>query len=200
MHTTVGTVMASAPTPTAVNKFASDLHTASRSAVSKYSFGRSQESGCRTALVIRGFQLEVECDAFKRLLQYPHLGDEAVGDDEWGVKLDWTLHFSATFWLLTCLGSESLPSLHKEDARILHEFQYLLEDSYIFTRLLERVSGKISWEEYAAGETVSDTEIMKLMEILIEVADIVCTTPSLAHTEDHLKKWKVERARGIAID
>ncbi|KAF5723290.1 hypothetical protein FMUND_1924 [Fusarium mundagurra] len=154
MHTTMGTVMASAPTPTAVNKFASDLHTASRSVVSKYNIERSQESSCRAALIIRGFQLQVECDAFKRLLQFPHLGDEAD----------------------------------------------VLAKSDIFTRLLERVSGTISWEEYVAGETVSDTEIMKLMEMRIEVADIVCTTPSLAHTEDHLKKWKVERARGIAID
>ncbi|KAF5580454.1 DNA helicase [Fusarium pseudoanthophilum] len=153
MHTTVGTVMASAPTPTAANKFASDLYTASRSAVSKYNIGKSQESSCRAALIIRGFQLQAECDAFKCLLQYPHLGDEAE----------------------------------------------VLARSDIFTRLLERVSGNISWEEYVAGETVSDTEIMKLMEMLIEVADIVCSTPSLAHTEDHLKKWKVERARGIAI-
>ncbi|KAF5689046.1 hypothetical protein FDENT_4548 [Fusarium denticulatum] len=200
MHTTVGSVMASAPTPTAINKFASDLHTTSRSVACKYNIGTSQESSRRAALVIRGFQLQVECDAFKCLLQYPHPGDEAVGHDEWGVELDWKLHLSATFWLLTCLGSKSLPPLHKEDANILHEFQDVLEKSNMFTRLLERVSDTISWEEYVAGETVADTEIMGLMEMLIEVADIVCTTPSLAHIEDHLKKWKVERARGIAID
>ncbi|KAG5747292.1 hypothetical protein H9Q69_002496 [Fusarium xylarioides] len=200
IHATVGAVMASAPTPTAVNKFASDLHSASRSVSCKYNIGRNQESSCRAALVIRGFQLQVECDAFKRLLQFPHLGDEAAGDDEWGVKLDWKLHLSATFWLLTCLDSESLPPLHKEDANILHKFHDLLAKTDIFTRLIERVSGKISWGEYVAGETVADTEIMGLMEMLIEVADIVCTTPSLAHTEDHLKKWKVKRARGIAID
>ncbi|KAF5576926.1 DNA helicase [Fusarium pseudocircinatum] len=200
MHVTVGTVMASAPTPTAVNKFASDLHTASRSVACKYNIERSEESSRRAALVIRGFQLQVECDAFKSLLRFPHLGDEAAGDDEWGVKLDWTLHLSATFWLLTCLGSKSLPPLHKEDANILHEFQDVLAKSDIFTRLLERASGTISWEEYVAGETAADSEIMGLMEMLIEVADIVCTTPSLAHTEDHLKKWKVERARGVAID
>ncbi|KAF4501098.1 hypothetical protein FAGAP_2683 [Fusarium agapanthi] len=41
---------------------------------------------------------------------------------------------------------------------------------------------------------------MGLMEMLIEVADIVCTTSSLTHTEDHLKKWKDGRARGIAVD
>jgi hypothetical protein len=62
------------------------------------------------------------------------------------------------------------------------------------------VSGKISWEEYVGGKIVEDTEIMRLMMMLTESADIVCTTPSLAHTEDHLRRWKLERARGVAID
>ncbi|KAF4501097.1 DNA helicase [Fusarium agapanthi] len=63
------------------------------------------------------------------------------------IRLDWKLHLSAAFWLLTCLGSESLPPLHKDDGDILHEFHVVLADSDIFTRLLERVSGKIPWEE-----------------------------------------------------
>ncbi|KAF5625043.1 DNA helicase [Fusarium sp. NRRL 52700] len=200
MHATVGTVMASGPTPAAVNKFASGLHTTSRSVTCKYNIGRSPEASSRAALIIRGFQLQTECDAFKCLLRFPHAGDEAAGYDEWGVKKDWKLHLSATFWLLVCLGSDSLPPLHKDDSNILHEFQALLAGSKTFACLLDRVSGKISWEEYVAGETVTDTEIMSLMKMLIEVADIVCTTPSLAHTEVHLNKWKVERTRGIAVD
>ncbi|KAF4442135.1 hypothetical protein FACUT_2243 [Fusarium acutatum] len=200
MHATVGTVMASGPTPAAVNKFAFDLHTVSHSVACKYNIVRSQETRSRAALVIRGFQLQVECDAFKSLLRFPHLGDEAVGDDGWGVKLDWKLQLSASYWLLLCLSSESLPALHKDDRNILYEFQIFLAGSDNLARLRKRVSGKISWEEYVAGETVADTEFMRLMKMLLEVADIVCTTPSLAHTEDHLKKWKIERARGIAID
>lgn len=116
------------------------------------------------------------------------------------MKLDWNFHLSASYWLLLCLGSESLPPLQNDDSNILHEFKTLLARSDNLARLRERVSGKVSWEEYVAGETVADSEIMRLMKMLIEVADIVCTTPSLAHTEDHLKKWKVERARGIAVD
>ncbi|CCT63610.1 uncharacterized protein FFUJ_05242 [Fusarium fujikuroi IMI 58289] len=200
MHATMGTVMASGPTPAAVNKFAFDLHTVSHNVVCKYNIGRTQETRSRAALVIRSFQIQVECDAFKILLRFPHLGDEAASDDKRGVKLDWNFHLSASYWLLLCLGSESLPPLQKDDSNILHEFKTLLAGSDSLARLRERVSGKISWEVYVAGETVRDTEIMRLMKMLVEVADIVCTTPSLAHTEDHLKKWKVERARGIAID
>ncbi|KAF5675867.1 DNA helicase [Fusarium circinatum] len=200
MHATLGTVMASGPTPAAVDKFASDLHMTSHSVACKYEIGRSKGVSSQAALIIRGFQLQVECDAFRRLLQFPHLGDEAVGDDEWGVKLDWKLHLSATFWLLVCLKSDSLPPLHKNDKTILHDFQDLFARRDDLARLRERISGKISWEEYVAGKTVADTEIMALMKLLIEVADIVCTTPSLAHTEEHLKNWKVGRARGIAAD
>ncbi|KAF5530982.1 hypothetical protein FMEXI_13222 [Fusarium mexicanum] len=200
MHATVRTVMASGPTPDAVNKFASDLYVVSRSVACKYDIGRGQEASSRAPLIIRGFQLQVECEAFKRLLQYPHLGDEAVGCDEWGVKLDWKLHLSATFWLLVCLVSDSLPPLQRDDRKILHEFQVLVARIDMLAPLLERVSGRISWEECVAGKTVGDTEIVALMKMLLENADIVCTTPSLAHSEDRLKKWKVERARGIAID
>ncbi|KAJ0149822.1 Uncharacterized protein HZ326_7606 [Fusarium oxysporum f. sp. albedinis] len=171
MNATVGNIMASGPTPASMNKFSSHLHTVSLNAVFKYNIGRRQDATIRAALIVRGFKLQDECDAFKSLLQFPHLGDEAAGDDDWG-----------------------------DDSDTLHEFQKSLAGSDKLARLRQRVSGKISWEEYVGGKIVEDTEIMRLMMMLTESADIVCTTPSLAHTEDHLRRWKLERARGVAID
>ncbi|KAH7205902.1 hypothetical protein DER44DRAFT_884002 [Fusarium oxysporum] len=88
----------------------------------------------------------------------------------------------------------------RQDATIRAALIKSLAGSDKLARLRQRVSGKISWEEYVGGKIVEDTEIMRLMTMLTESADIVCTTPSLAHTEDHLRSWKLERARGVAID
>ncbi|KAF4947774.1 hypothetical protein FGADI_10168 [Fusarium gaditjirri] len=173
LNATVGKVMASGPTPAAINKFASDLYAVSRSVARKYNIGRRQEASSRAVLIVRGFRLQDECNAFKRLLQHPHLGDDAAGYDEWGLK---------------------------DDSDNLHEFQRSLAGSHKLARLLQRVSGKISWEDYVGGETVEDSEIMRMMTMLIENADIVGASPSLGRTEDHLRSWKVEQARGVAID
>ncbi|KAF9768905.1 hypothetical protein IL306_013753 [Fusarium sp. DS 682] len=200
MNSSVGKVLTSGPTHATVNNISAHLYTVSRIVARRYNANNRDDSSRRAALVVRGFKLQEECEAFKKLLQDPGLGDHAAPVDEWGTPTEWKFHLSASYWLLICLGSGTLLPLNKDDSRAMHQLQRSFTRQESLTRLRHRVAGMITWEQYVNGKTVEDTEIMRLMKQLIESADLVCTTPSLAHTEDHLSSWKAEQAHGIAID
>ncbi|KAL5595360.1 hypothetical protein FOVSG1_009049 [Fusarium oxysporum f. sp. vasinfectum] len=180
MAASVGRVLGSGPTHVAVNNLCARIDVVTCRVTAKYNSGKQPVDRLHRALVVRGHKLRDEVAAFKNLLEKPDLGDDAAP-------------------LLVCLGSDAR-LLHEDDSIKLHELHKSLAESSGLARLRDRVSGKITWEEYANnGETVGKAELEDLVQRIVEAADILCTLPALAHTEDILHRWKLQ-ARGIAID
>ncbi|SCV38782.1 uncharacterized protein FFFS_05971 [Fusarium fujikuroi] len=199
MAASVGRVLGSGPTHVAVNNLCARIDVVTCRVTAKYNSGKQPGDRLHRALVVRGHKLHDEIAAFKKLLEKPDLGDEAAPFGTWGLRSKWKLHLSAAYWLLVCLGSDARP-LHEDDSTKLHELHKSLAESSGLARLRDRVSGKITWEEYANnGDTVGKAELENLVQRIVEAADILCTLPALAHTEDILHRWKLQ-ARGIAID
>ncbi|KAF4969787.1 hypothetical protein FSARC_3064 [Fusarium sarcochroum] len=200
MAASVGKVLASGPSHVATDNICARLDVVSHRVTDRYNNGKEQSDRQRRALVVRGFKIKHECDAFKKLLENPELGDEAAPFGTWGVRSKWKLNLSPSFWLLMCLGSSAVRPLHDDDSKALHSLRKSLTERKDVARLLDRVAQKISWEEYVNGKTLGKAELEKLMERIISDADIICTLPSLAHTEKALWNWKLKSARGIVID
>ncbi|KAL7759722.1 hypothetical protein ACKLNR_009812 [Fusarium oxysporum f. sp. zingiberi] len=199
MAASVGRVLGSGPTHVAVNNLCARIDVVTCRVTAKYNSGKQPVDRLHRALVVRGHKLRDEVAAFKNLLEKPDLGDDAAPVGTWGLRSKWKLHLSAAYWLLVCLGSDAR-LLHEDDSIKLHELHKSLAESSGLARLRDRVSGKITWEEYANnGETVGKAELEDLVQRIVEAADILCTLPALAHTEDILHRWKLQ-ARGIAID
>ncbi|KAM0282168.1 hypothetical protein ACHAO9_010313 [Fusarium lateritium] len=198
MAASVGQVLGSGPTHVAVNNLCARIDVVTCRVTEKYNAGKQPSDRRHRSLVVRGFKLNDEVAAFKKLVENPTLGDDAAPTGTWGLKSKWKLHLSASFWLLLCLGSD-IRQLHDDDSKklqVLHKSWTARSD---LARLRDRVSGKITWEQYANGETIGKAVLEKLLQQIVESADILCTLPSLAHTESILYAWKLH-ARGVAID
>ncbi|KAM0218236.1 hypothetical protein ACHAQI_001423 [Fusarium lateritium] len=200
MNASVGKVLASGPTHVAVDNLCARTYAVSCRVTDRFNGTKEQGSRQRRALVVRGFKAQDELAAFKKLIENPDLGDTAAPIGTWGVQSKWKLQLSVSFWLLVCLGSSAVPALHDDDSETLHSLRTSLAARKDLARLRDRVAGNITWEEYANSETLSKGEFEKLLKRIVEAADIVCTLPSLAHTEDHLSNWRTKSARAIAID
>ncbi|KAF5530991.1 DNA helicase [Fusarium mexicanum] len=199
MAASVGRVLSSGPTHVVVNNLCARIDVVTCRVTAKYNSGKQPGDRLHRALVVRGHKLYDEVAAFKKLLEKPDLGDEAAPFGTLGLRSKWKLHLSAAYWLLVCLGSDARP-LHEDDSIKLHQLHKSLAESSDLARLRDRVSGKITWEEYANnGDIVGKAELEDLVQRIVEAADILCTLPALAHTEVILYKWKLQ-ARGIAID
>ncbi|XEU95360.1 hypothetical protein FSHL1_000644 [Fusarium sambucinum] len=198
MAASVGRVLGSGPTHVAVNNLCARIDAVTCRVTEKYNAGKQPDDRCRRTLVVRGFKLNDEVAAFKRLVEKPTLADDAAPIRTWGIKSKWKFHLSASFWLLVCLGSDIRP-LHEDDGEMLKGLHTTLAERSDLARLRDRVSGKITWEEYANGETVGNADLEKLVQQIVDGADILCTLPALAHTESMLYSWKI-KAHGIAID
>ncbi|SPJ75859.1 uncharacterized protein FTOL_05590 [Fusarium torulosum] len=198
MAASVGRVLGSGPTHVAVNNLCARIDVVTCRVTEKHNAGKQPSDRCRRTLVVRGFKLNDEVAAFKKLLENPTLGDDAAPTATWGLKSKWKLHLSASFWLLVCLGSD-IRQLHEDDSEKLQGLHKTWTARSDLARLRDRVSGKITWEQYANGETIDKVVLEKLVQQIVESADILCTLPSLAHTESMLYSWKLN-ARGVAID
>ncbi|KIL93205.1 hypothetical protein FAVG1_03182 [Fusarium avenaceum] len=198
MAASVGRVLGSGPTHVAVNNLCARIDVVTCRVTENYNAGKQPSNRCRRTLVVRGFKLNDEIAAFKKLLENPALGDDAAPTATWGLKSKWKLHLSASFWLLVCLGSD-IRQFHEDDSEKLQGLHKTWTARSDLARLRDRVSGKITWEQYTNGEIIEKAVLEKLVQQIVESADILCTLPSLAHTESMLYRWKLN-AHGVAID
>ncbi|KAG8352577.1 hypothetical protein FVEN_g9414 [Fusarium venenatum] len=200
MHASLGKVLASGPTNVAVNNLCDRISVVSNRVTDRYNSDRERASRRRRPLVLRGFRLDNEHAAFNNLLKNLDLGNNAAPFVLWGAQLKWKLQFSATYWLLMCLGSCAVPALHDDDSKALHNLRHDLNRRSDMASLRKRVAGKITWDEYVNSSRLTKAEFETLVGRLIKSADILCTIPALAESEPNLSDWKVNSARAIAID
>ncbi|KAH6959138.1 putative DNA helicase [Fusarium avenaceum] len=198
MAASVGRVLGSGPTHVAVNNLCARIDVVTCRVTEYYNAGKQPSNRCRRTLVVRGFKLNDEIAAFKKLLENTALGDDAAPTAIWGLKSKWKLHLSASYWLLVCLGSD-IRQLHEDDSKKLQGLHKTWTARSDLARLRDQVSGKITWEQYTNGEIIDKAVLEELVQRIVESADILCTLPSLAHTESMLYRWKLN-AHGVAID
>ncbi|CAH0049226.1 unnamed protein product [Clonostachys solani] len=201
MVSSIGPIYASAPTNVAVDNFASRLSAVDRNAVERCTKGKSDDpERMRRRVIIRGYALLEEVQAFRRLLQTPADGDKAAPKRHWKPQSKWKLHLSASYWLLMILRSPAVRALEPEDAKILWSAQELYDAQPELQKLRELAAGHIEWKEFEGNMAGEPKQIQKMLETIIAVADIVCTTPSQSERVPTYKKWKKNTARAIAVD
>ncbi|KAL6407100.1 hypothetical protein AUP68_09926 [Ilyonectria robusta] len=205
MKFSVGPVFASAPTHVATDNFAARLDAVSTSVTERYNSGKEAQDYCHRSLVVRAYKEADEERAFMSLLQNPHLGNDAAPRNIWGVVSKWKLHLSAAYWLLMCLGSPAVRPLREDDPRAIHQLRAgLLKKSATdpaLARLFEMFSGKITREQYVnEGKTVPKDYFQSLLSEIVVRACILCALPSLSQTQENIRLWKNNTARGIAVD
>ncbi|CAH0026931.1 unnamed protein product [Clonostachys rhizophaga] len=201
MVASIGPVYASAPTNVAVDNFASRLSAVDRKAVERCTKGKSEDpERIRRRLIVRGYTVLEEVQAFRKLLQSPADADEAAPKRHWKPQSRWKLHLSASYWLLMILRSPAVRALEPEDAKILWSAQELYDAQPDLQKLRELATGRIEWKEFEGNMAGEPKQIQKMLETIIAVADIVCTTPAQSERVPAYKKWKKNTARAIAVD
>ncbi|KAH7010165.1 P-loop containing nucleoside triphosphate hydrolase protein [Ilyonectria destructans] len=118
-----------------------------------------------------------EYAAFMALVEDPRKGDLAGPRDVFGIRSAWKLPLSVAYWLLVCLA-------RRKD----------------FGSLRAVTVGHITWNQYMVGERVPKQTVESLLRSVVEIADILCTTPTLAFSQPSLSRWKNNSAKGIAVD
>jgi hypothetical protein len=188
MARTLGKVYVSAPTLAAVDNFARRIDMLDQRVVARHNKNLTKMP-IRRKLVIRGLSMKVEVEALHNLLQRPEDNGEASE----------AAYLSAAYWLLKVLGSPAVPAVDEEDHPSIKALHKRLETDPMFSSLVALARGNLSWTVYT--KTLSNTKesLMKLFQLLVEKADIVCTTPALSE-EAPYRQWKTTRAKGIAID
>lgn len=139
-----------------------------------------------------------EIEALHSLLHRPkddgEASEVAFQDTNKGI-----FYLSAAYWLLKVLGFPAVPAIDEQDHPGIKALHKRLETDLLFSSLVAVARGKLSLPVYAKNAPNSRESLMKLFQILLEEADIVCTTPALSE-EAPYRQWKTTRAKGVAID
>ncbi len=195
-------VYGSGPTHISVDNFAERIFEITSRLADRCNEGKDENDTTRTRrhLVIRGYRMDHEVEAFFNMLSSGVAGDAAKPRTSWGSPSRWKLNLSVAFWLLVLLGSKMTRPLHQDDSPALHDIRSLLlgRKTTGFPRLLSVISGQMSFDEYRkGGAMVTKDDIQKIMAIIISEADVVLTTPG-AIVGEYKKYWS--RAKAIAVD
>lgn len=191
----------SAPAPASTSAPNSEYTVAFLAADSVHASVLVNNIGLERHLIVRGFKISTEVQAFEALLQQPTLGDDAVRFISWKHRSRWHLAQSASFYLLLILG---LPGagrrLTPEDSHRLHDLRSLFATRGDLAGLRQYAAGHIQYSEYSTRQDVLHPEAVRsLLEDIIAAADIVLTTPDLACDGDIFETRK-QGARWISID
>ncbi|KAJ4327039.1 hypothetical protein N0V84_002538 [Fusarium piperis] len=192
------------PSDVAVDNLAFRLDQTTFSVTNRLNANRKSNNTTRAKcrLIVQGYRMEDEIDAFFNLLQNPQAGDQAVPSSTWEDPRAWKLHLSLAFWLLAVLQSPSVRSLRPDDSPGLHQMRDGINMREKLGPLLAVARGDIAWSEYQfGGNQVPVATIGKLLTEILHHADIVCTSPALfCSKQDPYRNWKNELAKGIAVD
>lgn len=194
----VGKVYVSAPTQVAVDNFAKRIDALDQRTVARHNrslTGIDQQFPIRRKLIIRGFPIQDEIEAFGNLLHRPTTTDAAPLRDQFrGVTAKCTLHLSPTYWLLKALGSPDVSALNEEDNGDIQIIHGVLEKHLIFATLVAVARGKLSWAGFQCHESNNNDKLIGLFELLIERADLIYTTPEMSEKCPY-QKWKTDNLR-----
>ena len=205
---TIRRVYGSGPTHIAVSNFANRLYSRGGAVVDRANAGRKEHHfRVRRPLVVRGYLMAHEVQAFINVLKYGTADSSAAPRRQFKAASRWQLALSPTNWLLAVVRSKSLlaspdrdavKSLHQDDSPRLFELQAELDGEEFPQRLGQLARGEISWLDYTQGTMVQADEIQDLLVRVVKAADVVLTTPAGSCNKPFLE-WK-NRARGIAVD
>ncbi len=194
-------VYGSGPTHISVDNFAERIFQISSHIAERYNSGKLEDDTTRTRrhLVVRGYRLDHEVEAFLNILSSGVASNAAKPKGFFGSPSRWALGLSVAFWLLVVLGSKTVRPLHHDDSTTLHDIRSILMErkSPEIGRLRQLVAGQMSFDEYRKGATLAKDDIKKIMATIISAADVVLTTPGSIIGE-YRQFWS--RAKGIAID
>ncbi|KAL1860333.1 hypothetical protein Daus18300_009246 [Diaporthe australafricana] len=139
--------------------------------------------GMQRHVILRGFSLHIEVEAFEALLRKTGLGNDAIRLSIWRPKTPWHFHLSATFYLCLVLG---LPAagrkLTPEDSASLHKFANSLSNDKRMEGVRLLAAGEIAWDAYSRrADRLGPKETEILLVSILRLADIVLTTPALSY-------------------
>jgi hypothetical protein len=196
---TIRKVYGSGPTHISVDNFAERIYDVSSRVADRCNVGKAEEDATRIRrhLVVRGYKLDHEVQAFLSILDSGAASDEARPKTKWGAKSHWKLPLSVTFWLLVVLGSKLVRPLHLDDSATLTRLRSVITKQPDLDRLLQVVSGELTYKEYRDGAMVKSEYLKSLMGAIISEADAVLTTPG-SISDEYAAFW--EQAKGIAVD
>lgn len=201
MARTLGKVYVSAPSLAEVDNFARRIDMLDQRVVVRHSNNltkNGQHMSVRRKLIIRGLSMPDEIETLHSLLQRPR-GNGGTSEAAFQDIANGLFYLSAAFWLLKVLGFPAIPAIEERDHPVIKSLRKKLETDPVFLSLVAVARGKLSWAVYARAAPNSKESLTKLFQLLIEEADIVCTTPALSE-EAPYRQWKTTRAKGIAID
>uniref|UniRef100_A0A8H7NN41 DNA2/NAM7 helicase-like C-terminal domain-containing protein n=1 Tax=Bionectria ochroleuca TaxID=29856 RepID=A0A8H7NN41_BIOOC len=199
MRASQGKVYGSAPSNVAVDNFAERLSRIDDEAIKQANKGGALKTTqrIRRIIIIRGYAIADEIAAFRKLLESPKEGNDAAPKKEWKPKSKWKLDLSATYWLLMVLRSPAVRQLDSDDSLALHDIQKFYDGQTDLAPLRDIMEGKKRWEDLDAG-VFEPGVISEMLQLLIDNADILLTTPAKSQHLSYLG-WK-KTARGVAID
>ncbi|KKP02303.1 hypothetical protein THAR02_05596 [Trichoderma harzianum] len=201
MAATLGPIYGTAPTHVATDNFAERLDRISQSVTRRRNEGKKSgdETRARRTFVMRCFSRDGEVIAFINILRNSYLGNKPAPNQDWSIDAKWTLNLTPSFWLLMVLRSPAVRKIHEDDPKAIHEMQQQMDIRRDCERLRAVATGRISWQEYESGQMVQEKAIEGMFGHLLRSVDILCTTPARSMQEPY-SRWKMMRARGIAVD
>lgn len=201
MAYTFGKIYASAPTHVAVDNFAARLEKIDTRVVERLNEGKAvdDEDRARRRFIVRAYKMDHEIIAFRRLLEDPNVGDKASPSGFWFPSSKWKLNCSLTYWFLMIIGSPAVRPLDDNDSPTLHDLRGKIDNNRDLRGLRLLATGQIQWREFKDDRANDDGTMRKFFTGLLDHADIVCSTASLATKGDY-RAWRVKHARAISID
>lgn len=168
-------VYVSAPTNVATDNIRNRIADVNSRCVALYN-GKYTGASLRDALVIRGYSVQSEFRNFWKILR-----GEDMKPSPWDLGT-WSLKGSVAFHALQVLGyvDANVPALSATSPVVLRHRQETLKGQEVFSPLLNLAQRKITVTEYDALSQVTRANITDIFEVLIEGADMICTTPSMA--------------------
>ncbi|KIE02685.1 hypothetical protein MAJ_00987, partial [Metarhizium majus ARSEF 297] len=202
MAQTLGKLYVSGPTHVSVSNAAARLDAVSARVTKRINDKLRQKGDSpkyQRKLVIRAYKMRDELTAFKNVLRNPHDVDKAVPKSPWSSESKWKLHLSLAYWALVVLRAPTVRQLGPDDKADLLAIRDRYDRNPTFGKLRAAATGAISWADYSKGGMVTGHEIKGIMTAIIDVADIIATTPSQS-CRDPFLRWKQEQARGFVFD
>ena len=201
MALTFGSLYASAPTHVAVDNYAARIARVDESLVSRLNEGldSADPNRARRRLIVRAYKMDHEVIALRALLERPDLGDKAAPSSYWFPSSKWKLHCSLTYWVLMVLGSPAVRRLDENDPPALSDMRNNIKGHKTRHDLYRLATRQIQWREFKDSQANKDGSLGHLLDEILQYADIVCSTPSLA-CKDQFSSWRMNTARAVAVD
>ncbi|KAI0901692.1 P-loop containing nucleoside triphosphate hydrolase protein [Annulohypoxylon nitens] len=200
MRVRFGPILCSAPSHVAVSNLAERIYRAAASACERLNRDKPEaDIPSRRLLVVRGYKDVEEVTATICILRNPE-ADPTVTAREARVTCHWKLNLSLAYWVLCCLRSTGVKGLHEDDSAALHDLRAKIDDSQELSKLRDVATGRMSWKEYSDSGDDMKGHIVRIMQDIFPIIDILATTPAATVNVRSYAVWKSNRAMGVVVD